>query len=269
VDKASLETQVLHDLEKSGFGAEMRAAKTVLDCGWQLDVCRRFDDTDEGKSRELDIPAWRALTAEHLGWTVYSHFQIVGEVKKSDKPWVVFREPYVRSSDLEIAWSGLVFSDLPHGQRGGELYAAISTGLADHLGWIGYGIHEAFKRPDQPSRSYAAMITACKASEHMLDGNSWDLSEDSNSSCAHIYYFQPTVILEGELMAAWLDASADIHVESVPMASVFFEFGSSTYRRCRYHVNLVRLDSLREYIGLCQQQHDRISAAHLAALRQR
>ena len=84
------------------------------------------------------------------------------EVKKSEKPWVVFKN-YPKKYFDSCAWNNIIdYINLPCKP------IHLSNSLAEHSliklnGWEGTGIHEAFKNPDQPSRWYGAFLSAIKA----------------------------------------------------------------------------------------------------------
>lgn len=43
-----------NDLEKSGFGAEMKVLKTMVECGWHQVGSDTYHDEDEDISRDID-----------------------------------------------------------------------------------------------------------------------------------------------------------------------------------------------------------------------
>ncbi len=193
-------------------------------------------------------------------------YQIVSEVKKTAKPWVVFKQPKIYKHNLGMGWRNLVFTSGIPGARvvdglpikSTEFPRAFSSGLASQLGWVGYGIHEAFKSPRKASRWYSAMLSACKAGEYQLKANSWEPSDEEGEKAEpHIFFIQPTIILDGLMYSAELDRSAEIRLRKIDFATVDFKFASSSYRRGGYHVNVVRLDSLDEDIGSCEKQHQK------------
>jgi len=67
-----------------------------------------YHDRDKDLAREFDILAYRGLTrAVANGASVQFTLKIVGEVKKSEKPWVALRERSVAVDDLLDAWRNL------------------------------------------------------------------------------------------------------------------------------------------------------------------
>lgn len=275
MSEKSLEEKILADLDKSGFGSEMRALKVYLSRKWSATGSRSFEDQDESKTREIDLVAHRLLRLRPDDEVLAEvFFEIVAEVKKASKPWIIFKQPSAQSHELGIGWSNVVFTDrIPDVTGAGgfrtkprDMADSLSSGLASRLKWIGSGIHEAFKPPEASSRWYGAMVTACKAAEHALKLNSWDTSDERNTDQnPYVFFIQPTVILDGLLYSAELDESANIQIAQIDAASVYFEFASQNYRRGRYHVNVVRLSALEDYIDICEDHHNAIFDALLTS----
>jgi hypothetical protein len=161
--------KVTEDLSTSGFASEMRAIQVFLRNRWRCSGNTSYYDRDEGKVREIDISAYLWQRCDLVdNRHVISYFFVVAEVKKSDKPWVVFREKVTRPLD---AWNNLAHCNWSDSLNP-EIADAISEdSLLTMLGWRGYGIHESFKKPDQPSRWYSALVSVCKASEHVFERN--------------------------------------------------------------------------------------------------
>lgn len=96
------------DLEKSGMGSEMVARQTFHQREWSANGGAGFLDRDEGKSREIDISATR-VEQHYAGQTpcIHTEFKILADVKKSEKPWVVFKHYPVPALRM-CAWNNLI-----------------------------------------------------------------------------------------------------------------------------------------------------------------
>ncbi len=78
---------VIKDLEKSGFGSEMRVIRTFLAKEWSCSGTLNYFDKDEQKTRECDLQAHRMLMHKlDDKKLIQSWYHIVAEVKKSEKP---------------------------------------------------------------------------------------------------------------------------------------------------------------------------------------
>ena len=89
--RENLIEQIEADLEKSGFSSELQARRALINKGWSVNAGYNFLDLDEDKSREIDILATRAVNLKRNNKIyTYTEFHICAEVKKSEKPWIVF-----------------------------------------------------------------------------------------------------------------------------------------------------------------------------------
>lgn len=184
MDLPEIETKIIADLKKSGFYSEMKALECFKEKRWIATGVTSFFDLDENKSRESDISAYICRIEELDGETIAnSYFHIVAEVKKSEKPWIVFKEVPYWDFKLAEGWGSVVFkAGFPKGEKILKplTTALLKNSLSKRLGWIGAGMHEFSKKPDQPSRWYSSLVSVCKAAEDALKANSWanDNSED-------------------------------------------------------------------------------------------
>lgn len=262
----SLKGKIIEDLEKSGFGSEMKALKIFHSLGWRAETGRTYFDKDENISREIDISA-------HLCGHLYSEgtlcaanfFHICAEVKKSNKPWVIFRDSLPIHKKL-CAWNNIISSNyLP--MESFELVEIMSTNsLLIKKGWRAVGIHEAFKNPKVSSQWFNAFVSVCKACEDSYKKNS---SREGRKKSSNILenstkfdFFQPVVIFDGELITADLDKSGNIILEEIDSAPFTFEFKTKSYNETiSYRVDLVTIKSLRNYLKLVIERQKDINEA--------
>jgi len=256
-----LREKLVEDLEKSGFGSEMRAIKIFLDRGWRCSGGYYYFDEDEGKNKETDLVA-RKIIYEELdnGMDIDIGYHVVAEVKKSEKPWVVFKKGFIYESlESTDAWNNLIYNfNLPCEPH--QLKDALSeNSLLKVLKWKGYSIHESFKKPDAPSRWYSAFVSICKAAENELANNS---SNSESGDWYELFLVKPLVILDGILVSASLTDDGNMLLEDTKFAPFEFFHKSKNSTKDTYRVDVVRLDYLDEYIELSEARlksiHDRL-----------
>lgn len=256
-----LEKKLVEDLEKSGFGSEMRAMKSFLSCNWHCTGFADYFDLDIEQTRQIDLHAYKPMSKEiDKENRVRIEFFIEAEVKKSEKPWIVFKEP-VNAFLFSDAWGNLVdhynFGFEPH-----KLSDAMTNdSLSQILGWNAYGIHESFKRPEAPSRWYPAFATVCKAAESTFEKNfSYYREQKEKGRVLYerdvhgLLFVKPVVILDGMLFAASLTETAEISLEEIKFAPVEFTYKSRNCQKGKYHVDIVALSNLEEYIALSERR---------------
>lgn len=257
--KKSLEQEVIEDLEKTGFGSEMRAMKIFISRKWKIRGSPAYFDLDEKKTRETDLVAYHTLCKHKEGSkeiSAQSFFQIVAEVKKTEKPWVIFKENPQNNWRLQEGWTSLLFCNGLSKSRDIQILtnAMLTSGLACKLGWFGYGIHESFKKPDKPSRWYSALASVCKAGEHGLKANSLE-----KESFPYFFFVKPVIILDGALLAASIDNKGDISVEKIDASMVEFGFATDKYKeRKTYKVDIITLQYLEQYLDFCEKRNEKI-----------
>lgn len=245
-----LVTKIIEDLKKSGFSSELLARKTFIEGGWSVNAGYGYLDKDEGKSREIDILATR-LSTRKLGdkRILHSEFHICAEVKKTEKPWIVF-DQQTHPHSLSCAWNNLIsVINLPCNTP------RLASHLAKHSpialnGWVASGIHESFKNPDQPSRWYSSFVSVSKAAEYYLENCPEGNRETDNimENPCEFHFIQPLVILNGPLYRATLGEQGEIEISEISTASFRFDYRSKSYDTGSYRVDLVTLQGLQQYL---------------------
>jgi hypothetical protein len=265
--------KVIQDLENSGFQSEMKAIGAFLTRGWKCTGGVSFFDRDEQITREIDFEAYRPLWKEIDKTTVECFFFLVGEVKKTKKPWVVFKAKLDRKHHTD-AWDNLIFHDNFPREPGLQVKLTLAlsrSSLLTQCRWRGYGIHESFKKPDQSSRWFSAFVSSCKAAEYTLEANSWEVETTAKSwnpdEGAYLYFIKPVVILDGILLSAEILENGTIEVQEIAAAPMSFEYRSRQYARGGYKVDVVRLDSLDNYISDSEKRQQYIFDRMLKLIR--
>lgn len=249
-----LQQKVIEDLERSGFGSEMRAAKVLLEAGWTVLSGANFFDRDRKRTREYDING--TLDVSRPGENdllVEAGIRLIAEVKKSTKPWVVFKTPNLRRLQVSVMRSKPLFGD----NAPPKTYSAMrsmSDPLRERLGWLGYGIHESFKNPTARSRWYSAFVKTYKAAgyEYELDENTRIAFETSKrydpEQPTIIRFYRPVILLDGILFSAELDPNGETLLTEIDAASFDHQFRSPTADFGIFRVDVVTLAALNRYL---------------------
>lgn len=250
-----LAEKLRQDLEKSGFHAEMLAIQTFLRHGWDCRGSFGFFDREANQSREGDLLAiaGRAELCKH-GGLIKCWIEIIGQVKHSAVPWIVFRQEPIRLADSMEAWDNLTHHiNLPCPPR--ALTDTLnSTSLIHGLGWTGRSIHEAFRARGTPTGWYNAFVSAAKAAYelHRSRTRFWnrlrDEAPEAFAKCIELTIFKPLVILDGILVSATIDSTGALQFEEIERAAFRFEYKSTVYSRDHYCIDLVTLAGLDRYL---------------------
>lgn len=241
-----LRAKLTEDLQKSGFYSEMVAIRACVAAKWECRGGVAYFDKDEKTTRECDFEAVKTLTtlrSERRAAEVVA--RLLGQVKKSDEPWIVFKGS--GHFEFDDGQSNVVrVQNVENADR--KLKRALRAGsLIAQNGWIASGAHEGFKKPKDRSAWYPAFVSACKAAE-----SAYDTAAASPVRRPYSYFelIKPVVVLDGMLVAAELDTNAALVLTEVQNAAFQFEFRSSVYHRPVYYVDLVTLKSLPSYLDL-------------------
>lgn len=189
---------------------------------------------------------------------IYSEFHICAEVKKSEKPWVVF-DQHTHPKFLSCAWSNLI-SVINSPATPTKLANALAEfSLIKINGWVGSGVHESFKNPDQPSRWYSSFVSVAKASEFYLESTSpegEEQAEDILANPCEIHFVQPLVILDAPLYRAILTETGDIEVTEIESAAFKFDYQSKSYKENQFRIDLVTLNGLDKYLKIVEARQE-------------
>lgn len=261
-EDSNLESKVIEDIEKSGFGSELRALKILKEAKWNASGLTSYVDLDESITRESDIVAYStslAFSKNKIESQIFISLAI--EVKKSSKPWIILKEKPNFELYLDESTDAVIFCDgLGKKKSYGPISALDQEGLGRKLGWIGKGVHESFKNPDQPSRWYSSFISACKMAEHDLKQNSWPIkNEDPPINFPFVHYVKPIIVLDGKLFSAEIEENNEVKIEPIKMCSVKFHFSTKEYKRGQYIVDVVQIDALKEYL---EYSKEKLEIAH-------
>jgi len=250
-----LRQRLARDLKHSGFYSEMLAIRTCIARKWECHGSFTYFDKDEQTSRECDFEAVRRVTLAGAEGAVEVVARLLGQVKKSEKPWIVFKDEHLRGSDDAEESSDIIHSPtapLPHAM----LAALRDSSLLSTNGWRGSGVHQGFKKPTDSSTWYSAFVTACKAAASAYE-SIVAASEPHRTDTIH--FIKPVVVVDAVLVAAELDDEAELVLTEIDNAAFTFEYQSQSYGRSRYQLDLVTLAGLPEYLDLIERQMTRMT----------
>lgn len=273
--ETNLINKIVNDIKKTGFASEMKAIKKFNAKSWECSGNFNFFDKDEEITRESDLRASQSLTNKNFSdfeKLIRCFFYIVGEVKKTKNPWIIFKENIQETNTPKKydAYDNCIFTrNLPFEKP--RLVSYIHKfSLLDTLNFLGYGIHEFNKDPNQPSKWYSACTSICKAAEYVLtteeefykqlstkDINS-KVSPNILTSSLLFTFIKPIVIIDGKLFSAELDQNSDIFVEEIYFAPLKFYFKTKNYKRSSYNIDIVTLEHLDSYLDISEKRHNSI-----------
>lgn len=235
-----LRKKLIQDLRTSGFYSEMMAIRACRAAGWECRGSFTYFDRDERTTRECDFEAvreWQKLRDGRTSIEVVA--RLIGQVKKSEKPWIVFLD---RSANgFEDGLENLLHVTAE--ERRWEVGAVLRKhSPALENGWTAAGIHEAFKRPTDASKWYSAFVSVSKACE-----TAYEKAAEGDANLT-VQLIKPVVVLDGLLVVSELAHDAEPILTEIDHAGFRFEYRSDRYDRVAYYVDLVTLGGMPRYL---------------------
>lgn len=203
--------KIIKDLEKVGFPTEIAISSQLEDAGWMVENGALFEDTEQNKSRELDI---HALTVDFSLANKIAKIKSGGEnklishliieVKKSDKPWVFF-------DNGKPNWEELPEQNIKSEQDLPTMFEHLEEfGLKSHRykkAKFHKSNHVAFTKPSEPSSIYEVQMKIPKALLHFKKRYA------AGGYSTHL--FTPVVVFEGQLWSATLNKNGKVNLKKV------------------------------------------------------
>jgi hypothetical protein len=247
--------KLLGDIQKTGFPLELRVAHELLRHGYFIEHNVYYIDKDDNKGREIEISALQ--NSQNAPRNIVPRWVrnfLTVECKKvtAGKPWVIFSSP-VTSYDAytrTITLTGLK----PNVQLDAELLSSVAV---YHPYWLssrlGRSYYEAFKGgPDterSPNMIFKALTTAVKATISRIDNY-------RPTDKGEVTFYQPLVVIEGELYEAFLGDNKEIVVTREKWIPISFRYNSPHYQPRRLTVVVIEEPHLSEFIKRLKEALD-------------
>lgn len=251
-----LKSKILKDIRKSGFLSEMKTNAILIKNGWtNTHNAETFLDKDFNKSREIDITAYKVKydKAERLRIGIH----LVIEVKKSDKPWIIFCQEKQSKIRRGLGWRILNFKDniTRHQLSYNEINLKNRHANSELFGTSYY---EAFKEPSESSQVYSALMTCCKAAVHEQELNSWEVDGKKKYDATRSHdldFFLPIVVLDGLMFKSILDNKGELDLTQVDYSPIRLNYSSKNYEETTFYPEIITLNGLKEHLENIEEWH--------------
>ncbi|GGD99613.1 hypothetical protein [Planktosalinus lacus] len=237
--------KILDDINISGFQTELEVASILKKNGWKVEPNTNYVDYDSNKSREIDIIAYKNPS----GGSIYLELHLVVEVKKSNKPWIVFTSEFKQTFYHRYA-SGLLkkFANKKKGFKSNILTRKSPNSSFER---IGTSYKEAFKKPNEPSKIYEALLSACKASLFRFteEAPPKELERDpfDPNHPVEIYIYHPIIVLEGILIEAYLNEEGEIEISESDFIPVQLKYQTQKAEENEFYCDVISKQGLNKY----------------------
>jgi len=247
----NLEAQILSEINKTGFPLELRISDSIESRGYIKKHSVYYVDDDEGKGRELDILAHKFLWNQKgkINWFVDTYLAI--ECKKSDKPWVIFTSQKDGDDDNNIfTYDHMVQQELEIPVWSpDEIWETVIdpvTTISPHFSHsrIGRTYFIPFTNSETSEMIYKSLTTSVKATIA--------IKKNSGYAGSRLYFYYPTVVLQGRLFESYLENGESKLVES-EMLPVSFTYKSANYEPVNFIVPIVTENAFGKYLNSLEQ----------------
>ena len=252
--------KIKEDLEKSGFGSELKVARIFENSGLFTLVGSSYFDKDEQKTRDIDLISAFNVNLLHdvtEEFVAFTSLLVSVEIKKSEKPWVVFKRDRYDSEPL--SYRSLYLLDLKKSDIV-TFHKSLRSSAKKILKPLRIsGIHEAFKNPNNPSKWYGASLSSIKSMLEFYEREKEEIKlnkedDEYDSSHAEFGFFQAVIVLDGDLVSAELNKDNEIVLESIKNAEIEISLGSKNYEHSSYLVHIVTVSGLDDYLQSLKEQ---------------
>lgn len=248
--------KILEDIKKSGFLSEMQTTSLLLKNGWNnISNAKTYLDKDQGKSREIDIIGYKVKYNDSELKSLRVGIHIIIEVKKSEKPWVVFCQEKKPRLYFGLGWGiinlrgNITSKELSYGEINSE-----NRHFNSEI--FGTSYYEAFKDPSNKSQIYSSLISSCKAAVHQKEMNQKAYVEKSNGY--EVDFFLPIVVLDGVLFNSTLNESGDPILSETSYSPIQLNYSSNNYDHSFFFPEIVTLKGFCDHLKAIEKWHQNI-----------
>lgn len=243
--------KIENDILETGYITEMRVARQCINSGGLVKSSPMYTDKDSTKGREYDVQATFTWSKHESVEKASAHLflDMCIEVKSSKYPWVLMQN---NRKSLPFLGALQAYSDSTP-----KAWQSLFEGDS----WVGtqptaYGIHQAFKKPNEHQQSYEALLSACKAAHHELDVTIDALfstgiqkpNQPAERYAPKHYVVRPVVVTDAPLFTTCLLDDGNLATRPTEWGTVDFRFRTPSYNRGLYSVDVVTVNSLSKYL---------------------
>lgn len=253
--------QVLAALDQAGHLLEQQVATDLADLGYSVQTNRAFTDTDVGKSRELDVYAFKSLMVDQVNRLRVGMYLLV-ECKSTAAPFAFLTRPVPRRPRPPEEVLMTLHSHEEHSEEGG-VRRVHRTPAFDALGLATkyWGTADPVKavhisRLDRKGGQWNASNTG------VFDSFTWPLAKavrafkapfrnpnrgfNAATDWSHVLFFLPIVVMTSKLYVAD-GTSPDPTVSEVPHVRFQREFKAKDFEG-EFGIDFVQRDSLVTFV---------------------
>lgn len=228
----SLKKKIIEDIQKTGFPSELKVAAILKKNGWRIEQNGTYLDYETNQSREIDIKAYKLFREKKSNFYFFIHLTI--EVKKTDtRPWVFFVKENV---DSVLNFKGPAYGQIHTEENfpnkilpAKKFMELFPRNDEDVVGTIYY---DAFKKVNEPSKIYGALLSAIKGAFHEAKIAERETEKDEKFDAKETTYFSvymPVVVLDGLMCIGSLNEDQTVNLEEANYVPVEISHTTKPY----------------------------------------
>lgn len=248
-----LKSKILNEIKKSGFPTELEVSNLFQKNGWEVNFNSYYLDQDENKGREIDLVADFCQQKKGEDYTELHFFFIIEVKKELKKPWIIITtKPTGFERTMGLPNYRTINKSLNF-QKVSKAFNSYNQKLHERVGRSGF---EGFNQGKD--KLFGSLCNTIKAMNHFKGSNSFasDTSTDKMMG-----YYEPLIILDGELIEATLDSESKIVVSEANYLQVKFDYLSPQYPKqsMGHLIHIVRKSYLTEFLESRKQHFVKIA----------
>lgn len=245
-------------LEKGGFPLELYAAKELRSLGFVCSKSQFYEDSESGKSREIDVVSWQSLK-NSLKQTLI--LKLIVECKKSSNPFVVLceksEESRIVKNTITANWimnrngTFLSMAGFVEADKGNDYLANVSLEISKNKCRQGYSIVQAHQQND--SYIYGEIYKLVKAyqCEIKRDNDFYNelmSEEDSRGEAENSYDTHiPILLVDAPLVETYLDDNGNTIIEEKEISSISINLPWQDYCDNEVSVAIVKKEKFTDF----------------------
>lgn len=263
--KEPIETNIINNLQKTGFPTEIVAGSIMASWGYGVIHSPAYRDHVENKSREFDLRAFKtwSVVDETPKWGLSLY--LVAECKKSDTPWVFFTTPELRSP---MDWLGDPISLHTNVKSLSQIGAVPEEAVALDRGRLAEVHH--YRRMTRMARTYSEPLNK-KGPEQIFSAvmsctKAVIFFESEKSNSRYPTFFYPIIVLSGQMYEAMVAPDKTITLERSSYIQLSHRYlydapTHSIFADQAFIIDVVQEDYLPSYLAIIETEMTGIAAS--------
>lgn len=233
--------KIQEEIEKSGYPTELITNKKFQSKFWETTENAYYIDRDENKGREIDLKAYKNKISDDLK-KIYVWSKLSVEIKKSEKPWVIFTSDKKR---FDTGGYGL----LNHKNNVDRKLVSYREIMKEHpsSSFKRLGRSECIPFTKGSPQIFDSLLSSVKSCIEDYSADS-DHKEAHDENSFDVVFYSPLIVTNSRLFESYLEDDGKITIDEAEHIVYSFNYASPNYKSKQYLVDIVTLSGLDNYL---------------------